>query len=338
MASCCFRTSIARASDSRRASIFITSSSSAQALARVLLAPARQAFLRRPAICDSRLFHSAARSPTELDAIVNMRLARGDALRLRDAHLARPCRSGTPAPGRRPAAARARRAPRPSRARETRPPPRRATRRARAAGRGQAARRPGGRRRLQERRGSRRDPARPRLMRPPHHELLAGEVVVEALALHQLVVRAVLDEPALLEHQDQVGVADRAQAVRDDEGRAPFEQRVHVLLHDALRLGVERARGLVEDQDRRASIERARDRDALALAAGERDARLADLGLVAERQPLDELVRVGDPRRPHAPAPCPAPPRRRRCCARSCRRTGGSPGARSRSAGAGRGS
>ena len=43
----------------------------------------------------------------------------------------------------------------------------------------------------------------------------------------------------------------------------------------------------------RVLVERAGDRDALPLAAGEREPGLADLRLVAERQPLDELVGRG---------------------------------------------
>ena len=95
------------------------------------------------------------------------------------------------------------------------------------------------------------------------------EVVVEALTLHQLVVRALLDEPSLLEHRDRVGVADRAEPVSDDHGGALFEHPVEVALDRRLGLGVESARGLVEQQDRRIVVERAGDADALSLSAGE---------------------------------------------------------------------
>ena len=78
--------------------------------------------------------------------------------------------------------------------------------------------------------------------------------------------------------------------VCDDEGRPPGEEVVEVLLDRALGLGVERARRLVEQQHRRLRVDGARDRDALRLAAGEPQARLAHLRLVAEREPLDEAV------------------------------------------------
>ena len=57
-------------------------------------------------------------------------------------------------------------------------------------------------------------------------------------------------------------------------------------------------RGVVEDEDARVDGERARDRDPLALAAGERDPALADDGLVPVGQPLDELVRLRELARP----------------------------------------
>ena len=101
-------------------------------------------------------------------------------------------------------------------------------------------------------------------------QLLREQVVVEPAPLHQLVVRALLDEAAALEDDDQVGVADRAQPVRDHERRAALEQLVEVLLDRALGLGVERARRLVEEQHRRPVVDGARDRDPLLLAARER--------------------------------------------------------------------
>ena len=59
---------------------------------------------------------------------------------------------------------------------------------------------------------------------------------------------------------------------------------------------VDRRRRVVEDQDPRVGQERARDRDALALAAAERQPALADARLVALGQPLDEVVGLCAPR------------------------------------------
>ena len=61
---------------------------------------------------------------------------------------------------------------------------------------------------------------------------------------------------------------------------------------------VEAGDGLVEDEDLRALEQRTGDGEALALAAGEADAVFADLGLVALRQLLDDVVDLGEPGRP----------------------------------------
>ena len=64
-------------------------------------------------------------------------------------------------------------------------------------------------------------------------------------------------------------------------------------LHLALGFGIERGGGFVEQDDRRILDQRARDRDALALAAGQLQAVLADRRVVAEREAHDEVVGVG---------------------------------------------
>src|SRR4051812_4194739 len=74
------------------------------------------------------------------------------------------------------------------------------------------------------------NPIPPRLTRSAcpqdrlHSELLADEAGVQVAAADQLVVAAVLDDVAVLHHEDAVGVADRAEAVCDDETRAADHQ------------------------------------------------------------------------------------------------------------------
>ena len=97
----------------------------------------------------------------------------------------------------------------------------------------------------------------------------------------QLGVRAGLDDLAGLEDDDAVGALHGRQAVGDDERRAVAHRRLERRLHHALALGVERAGRLVEQQQRRVLQHRARDRDALALAARQAHAALAEEGLVA---------------------------------------------------------
>ena len=93
-----------------------------------------------------------------------------------------------------------------------------------------------------------------------------------------------------IHHQDAVAGQHGREAVRDDERGAPLHQALERGLHQRLALGVERGGGLVEQQQRRVAQDRARDRDALALAARQRHAALADRRVVALRQALDELV------------------------------------------------
>ena len=131
------------------------------------------------------------------------------------------------------------------------------------------------------------DAAQLRLVQPP----------VGALARHQFVVRADLDDPAALQDDQAVGLAQGAQAVGDGDRRAALDQVVERLLDLPLGLGVDRRGRLVEDQDARVDQQRAGDRDPLPLAARERLAALADQRVVAVRQPEDELVRVRGARR-----------------------------------------
>ena len=74
--------------------------------------------------------------------------------------------------------------------------------------------------------------------------------------------------------------------------------------------------------------DRARDRDALALAAREPHAGVADVGVVALRQPVDELVHVRGARRLAQLGLGGARARRSGCCRGSCRRRGRAPGSR----------
>ena len=111
--------------------------------------------------------------------------------------------------------------------------------------------------------------------------LLVVELPVASAEREQLVVRAALDDLAVLEHEDLVGAADRRQPVRDDERRAAVAQRRAGRPGSCASLSLSRLdvassssriRGIGED--------RARDRDPLALAAREPDAALADDRLV----------------------------------------------------------
>src|SRR5688572_23619591 len=116
-------------------------------------------------------------------------------------------------------------------------------------------------------------------------ELQRVQPVIGAATVHELFVRAVLDDAATLENENAIRVLDGREPVRDDEHRASGEQALDGLLDESLALGVERRRRLVENQDRWVGEERAGDRDALPLATGEARAALAEDRLV----PLGQL-------------------------------------------------
>ena len=122
-------------------------------------------------------------------------------------------------------------------------------------------------------------------------------MAVETGPLDEVVVRAVLDDLALVDNEDEVGVANRREAVSDHERGPPLHDLVESVEDHFLGLRVDRGRRLVENQDRCVLDERARDRDALALASGEAGALLADDRVVALRKRGDEVVGVRRARR-----------------------------------------
>src|SRR5688572_13976476 len=118
-------------------------------------------------------------------------------------------------------------------------------------------------------------------------------LAVDAAALVQLLVRPVLDDAPLLEHEDDVRVDDLRDAVRDDDRRALLLDGVEAVLDLLGRHGVEARRRLVEKDDGRVFQEEPRDGDALLLPAREQ----VRLGLVPVREPLYLLVQVSLARR-----------------------------------------
>ena len=102
---------------------------------------------------------------------------------------------------------------------------------------------------------------------------------------------AALEDPAVDDHADPVGERGGVlEVVGDEDGRQRelAEQLVQLDPHRRLRVGVERRQRLVEQEHAGLERERARERDALALAAGQ----LADAGRrqVRDLEPLEQLV------------------------------------------------
>ena len=76
-----------------------------------------------------------------------------------------------------------------------------------------------------------------------------------------------LDDFTPLEHENLVGVHDSRETVRDDEDRSSGEQTVNRFLHEPFRFRVKGGGRLIENEKRRICEERARNGEALSLAA-----------------------------------------------------------------------
>ena len=90
-----------------------------------------------------------------------------------------------------------------------------------------------------------------------------------------------LDDEAVLEHDDQVGAAHGREPVGDHEGGTAVQQPTERTLDPPLGGDVDGARRLVQDQDARVGEQRACERDELTLAEREPEPALAELGVVA---------------------------------------------------------
>src|SRR6185436_2563780 len=128
-------------------------------------------------------------------------------------------------------------------------------------------------------------------------ELQRGQARVQLVRLQQFRVRADRDDPSVIEHDDPIRFQHRCESMRDDDRRPVLHQLFQRLLHIALALRVERAGCFVEQQDRRVSQQRAGDGDALALAAGQSRAALAQERVIAFGQLTNERVSAGGARR-----------------------------------------
>src|SRR5919106_410174 len=110
---------------------------------------------------------------------------------------------------------------------------------------------------------------------------VAVERAVAPVERHELLVRTVLHDAAVLEDDDQVGSPDGGQAVGDDERGPAREEPPQCELDAPLRADVHARGRLVEHEDARVGEKRPRERDELALADREAATALGDLRLVA---------------------------------------------------------
>src|SRR5262249_29722310 len=120
---------------------------------------------------------------------------------------------------------------------------------------------------------------------------------VGAAAGEQLSVRALFDNPTLVEHNQSVHASNRRQPMGDRNDRPPAHQTVKLFLDRRLDFRIERRGGLVEDEDRRILQDDSGKSNTLTLPARQLDATLADMRVEAAPpvpilQPLDEFERV----------------------------------------------
>ena len=119
------------------------------------------------------------------------------------------------------------------------------------------------------------------------------ELPVFAVLGEQLFVRATLDDTAVLEDHDRVGIAHGGQAVRDHKRGASAHDAVHTALDKLFGTRVDGARGLVQDEHRRIGHGNARDSEQLALALRQVGAVGRDRRVVPSRQAADKRVSAG---------------------------------------------
>src|SRR5271156_1935073 len=101
---------------------------------------------------------------------------------------------------------------------------------------------------------------------------------------------AALDDVSAFDNQNLIGAADGREAMRDHERGAALHEEAESLLDHGFGFGVEGRGCLVEDEDARVGQNRARNRQALALASRKLDATLANDSVVAVGEALGEFV------------------------------------------------
>jgi hypothetical protein len=107
-------------------------------------------------------------------------------------------------------------------------------------------------------------------------------------------VRSDPDDAALVEDHDPIGVKDRAHALRDDDDVRITSLGVERPAQASICRRVQCGEAVVEEVDRRALHQRAGDREALPLPAGNVGAALVDRGLELAVHGRDEVTRLRD--------------------------------------------
>ena len=125
--------------------------------------------------------------------------------------------------------------------------------------------------------------------------LRVPELVVFAVLLcHQLAVAAELRDPSAVEHRDAIAEAAGGKPVRDKHAGLLADELVEFGVDFKLGDGIERGGRLVQHDDGRVFIQRARNGDLLLFPAGEVPAVLVGLlangDVIATLEFLDEII------------------------------------------------
>src|SRR5258706_10275235 len=112
-------------------------------------------------------------------------------------------------------------------------------------------------------------------------------------SVHELGMRAVLDDLATFHDKNAMRVADRCEPVRNDDHRAAFGDEPHVVLNDSLRFVVERRGGFIENEYPGIGHQGTCNRDALTLSAGQGRTLFAHERVIALGQLQDETMGTG---------------------------------------------
>ena len=94
------------------------------------------------------------------------------------------------------------------------------------------------------------------------------EIKIQPFECDEFLVGSHLDHGAFFQYHDAVGVSDGAQSVGDHNGGTIGQYLIQVFLNGPFRLSIQRAGGLVEDQDGRIVVNGPCDSYPLFLAPG----------------------------------------------------------------------
>src|SRR6476646_2376970 len=121
--------------------------------------------------------------------------------------------------------------------------------------------------------------------------LKSPQVAVKTKVLDQLAVRSALDDLAVVENQNHVGVGDGAEAVRDCYRGPALDEDAQRGVDLRLDLAVHGAGGFVEQQERSIGRNRPGEREELALPDADGGATLTEHLSVPLRETTDNSIR-----------------------------------------------